>query len=335
MTDEVLAMVDWLAASGCTHAAMESTSASWRPISNLLEGQFAVLVANADHIKAVPGRTTDVKDAVPVPGSPIADLLRHGLLRGSFIPAPDQRHLRDLTRYRTHLIEERARLINRLQAVLEDANVKLASVVTDVRGVSARAILEALVAGETDSATLADLARGRLRSKRDHLARAVVGRFTDHHAFMIAEHLSHLDSVEEALERVSTEIAQRLQNDMAALDLLDTVPGISRRAAEIILAELGADLSRFPRAKHLASWAGCPLGDVSGQRRERGQTAQWHDPQGQHMATAGADRNCPRGVQDEGHLSGGAGPGGSPRGVGRSAPSSRSDTPSWSSSPTS
>jgi transposase len=268
MTDDVLGMVDWLAASGCTHVAMESTSAYWRPIYNLLEGQFAVLVANAYHIKAVPGRKTDVKDA-----EWIADLLRHGLLRGSFIPAPEQRHLRDLTRYRTHLIEERARLINRLQTVLEDANVKLASVVTDVCGVSARAILEALLAGETDPTTLAELARGRLRSKRDHLARAVAGRFTDHHAFMIAEHLSHLDYLEEALERVSTEVAQRLQNDMAAIDLLDTVPGISQRAAEIILAELGADLSRFPSAKHLASWAGmCPGNAESGGKRLNGTT---------------------------------------------------------------
>jgi hypothetical protein len=166
-------------------------------------------------------------------------------------------------------------------------------------------------------------------------SRAVAGRFTDRHAFMIAEHLSHLDDLEEALERVSTEVAQRLQRDVAALDLLDAVPGIGRRAADIILAELGADLSRFPSAKHLASWAGCPLGDVPGPRRERGHPAQRHDPHGQQMATAGADRNCPRGVQHEGHLPGGAGPGGSPRGGGRSAPSSRSGTPSRSSSPTS
>ncbi len=198
MTDDPLAMLDWLTTVGCTHIAMESTSAYWRPVYNLLEGQFVVLVANAYHIKAVPGRKTDVKDA-----EWIADLLRHGLLRGSFIPSPEQRHLRDLTRYRTHLVEERARLTNRLQAVLEDANVKLASVVTDVRGVSARAILEALIAGETDPAMLAELARGRLRVKRDLLARAVAGRFTAHHAFLIAEHLNHLDYLEETMERVS------------------------------------------------------------------------------------------------------------------------------------
>src|ERR687893_420581 len=221
MTQELLALGDWLRTAGCTHVAMESTSNYWRPVYNLLEGHFELLVANAYHIKTVPGRKTDVRDA-----EWIADLLRHGLLRGSFIPAPAQRHLRDLTRYRTHLVEERARLTNRLQAVLEDANVKLASVVTDIRGASARAILEALLAGETDPATLAELARGRLRAKRDLLEQAVVGQFTPHHAFMLSEQLSHLDYLEEAMERVSAEIEQRLQEDAAALDLLDTVPGI-------------------------------------------------------------------------------------------------------------
>src|SRR5215203_2522147 len=268
MTGELLALGDWLRAEGCTHVAMESTSSYWRPVYNLLEGQFELLVANAYHIKTVPGRKTDVKDA-----EWIADLLRHGLLRGSFIPAPEQRHLRDLTRYRTHLVEERARVTNRLQAVLEDANVKLASVVTDVRGVSARATLEALLAGETDPALLAELARGRLRAKRDQLARAVVGRFAAHHAFMVTEHLSHLDYLEEALERVSAEIADRLREELAAVELLDTVPGISARSAEVLLAELGPDLSRFPAAKHLASWAGmCPGNAESGGKRLSGKT---------------------------------------------------------------
>ncbi len=268
MTDDLLALLDWLAAHGCTHLAMESTSSYWRPVYNLLEGQLVVLVANAYHIRNVPGRKTDVKDA-----EWLADLLRHGLIRGSFIPSPEQRRLRDLTRYRTHLVEERARLTNRLQAVLEDANVKLASVVTDVRGVSARAILEALLAGETDPRLLAELARGRLRAKREQLAKAVVGRFTDHHAFMVTEHLSHLDYLEEAMERVSAEIAQRLRDELAAIELLDTVPGISVRSAEILLAELGTDLSRFPDAKHLASWAGmCPGNAESGGKRLSGKT---------------------------------------------------------------
>jgi len=268
LTDELLALLDWLTEVGCTHVAMESTSAYWRPVYNLLEGHLTVLVANAYHIKAVPGRKTDVRDA-----EWIADLLRHGLLRGSFIPSPEQRQLRDLTRYRTHLVEERARVTNRLQMVLEDANVKLAAVVTDVRGVSARAILEALVAGESDPTTLADLARGRLRAKRELLTRAVVGRFTAHHAFLITEHLSQLDYLEEAMERVSAEIAQRLQAEHDAIDLLDTVPGIGRRAAEIIIAEIGTDLARFPSAKHLASWAGmCPGNAESGGKRLSGKT---------------------------------------------------------------
>ncbi len=268
MTDDLLALLDWLTARGCTHLAMESTSSYWRPVYNLLEGQLVVLVANAYHIRDVPGRKTDVKDA-----EWLADLLRHGLIRGSFIPSPEQRHLRDLTRYRSHLVEERARLTNRLQAVLEDANVKLASVVTDVRGVSARAIREALLAGQSDPTLLAELARGRLRAKRDQLARAVVGRFTDHHAFMVTEHLSHLDYLEEAMERASAEIAERLREDLAAIELLDTVPGISVRSAEIILAELGADLTRFPSAKHLASWAGmCPGNAESGGKRLSGKT---------------------------------------------------------------
>jgi transposase len=268
MTTELLALGDWLRALGCTHVAMESTSSYWRPVYNLLEGQFELLVANAYHIKTVPGRKTDVKDA-----EWIADLLRHGLLRGSFIPAPEQRHLRDLTRYRTHLVEERARLTNRLQAVLEDANIKLASVVTDVRGVSARAILDALVAGESDPVLLAELARGRLRAKREQLAQAVVGRFAPHHAFMITEQLSHLDYLDEAMERLSAEIEQRLQDEWEAVELLDSVPGISQRAAEIVVAELGVDLQRFPSAKHLASWAGmCPGNKESGGKRLSGKT---------------------------------------------------------------
>jgi transposase len=268
MTHDLLALGDWLRAVGCTHVAMESTSSYWRPVYNLLEGHFEVVVGNAYHMKTVPGRKTDVKDA-----EWIAELLRHGLIRASFIPAPAQRQLRDLTRYRTHLVEERARLTNRLQVVLEDANVKLASVVTDVRGASARAILEALIAGETDPTTLAELARGRLRTKRELLAQAVEGRFTPHHAFLISEQLSHLDYLEEAMERVSAEIEQRLQQDQAAIELLDTVPGISQRGAEILLAELGSDLSRFPSAKHLASWAGmCPGNKESGGKRLSGKT---------------------------------------------------------------
>jgi len=268
MTQDLLALLDWLHATGCTHIAMESTGSYWRPVYNLLEGQFTLLVGNAQHMKTVPGRKTEVKDA-----EWIADLLRHGLIRGSFIPAPAPRELRDLTRYRTHVVEERARLTNRLQVVLEDANVKLASVVTDIRGASARAILAALVAGETEPTVLAELARGRMRSKRELLAQAVVGRFTAHHAFLITEHLSQLDYLEEAMERVSAEIGRRLAAEQEALELLDTIPGVGQRAAEIILAEIGTELARFPSAKHLAAWAGmCPGNKESGGKRLSGKT---------------------------------------------------------------
>lgn len=268
MTHDLLALLDWLREQGCTHLAMESTGSYWRPVYNILEGQLEVLVVNAYHAKAVPGRKTDVRDS-----EWLADLLRHGLLRGSYIPSPEQRHLRDLTRYRTHLVEERARLTNRLQAVLEDANVKLASVVTDIRGVSARAILDALIQGETDAETLAELAKGRLRTKREVLSQAVVGRLGEFHAFMLTEQLALLDYLEEAMQHVSDEIARRMHDDQEAIDLLDTIPGVSRRTAEILVAEVGTDMTRFPSAKHLASWAGmCPGNAESGGRRLSGKT---------------------------------------------------------------
>jgi transposase len=268
MTADLLALADWLQEAGCTHVAMESTGVYWRPVYNLLEGQFELLVVNAQHIKAVPGRKTDVKDAAW-----IAELLRHGLLRGSFIPSKPQRQLRDLTRYRSTLVQERARTLNRLQAVLEDANLKLASVVTDIYGVSARAMLEAILAGERDVETLADLARGRLRTKRDQLKEALEGRVTAHHSFLLTEHLSTLEYLDEAIERVSGEIDQRLTAEQEAIALLDTIPGVGPRAAEMLIAEIGTDMSRFPSAKHLASWAGmCPGNHESGGKRLSGKT---------------------------------------------------------------
>jgi len=268
MTNDLLALCAWLGAEHCTHVVMESTASFWRPIYNLPEGHVELLVVNAYHVKAVPGRKTDVKDA-----EWLADLLRHGLVRASFIPSPVQRHQRDLTRYRIHLIEERARLTNRLQVVLEDANIKLAAVVTDVRGVSARAILQALLGGETDSHILAELARGRLRAKRELLAQAVVGRFAPHHAFLVSEQLAQLDYLEEAIARVSAEIEQQLAAEGEAVALLDSIPGVSLRTAQVLIAELGSDLSRFPSAQHLASWAGmCPGNAQSGGRRLSGRT---------------------------------------------------------------
>jgi transposase len=192
----------------------------WRPIYNLLEGLFTLLVVNAQHMKAVPGRKTDVKDAAW-----IAELRRHGLLRGSFIPSKPQRQLRELTRHRTTLVQDRARVVNRLQMVLEDANIKLASVVTDIRGVSARAMLEALIAGHRDVAALAELARGRLRTKRDQLAEALRGYFTPHHSFLVTEYLSQIDYLDEAIDRVSAAIDQHLVAEQEAVALLDTSRG--------------------------------------------------------------------------------------------------------------
>jgi transposase len=264
MTNDLLALSDWLAAAGCTHVAMEATGAYWKPIYNLLEDHFAVVVVNAAHIKAVPGRKTDVRDA-----EWIADLLRHGLLRASFIPDRPHRELRELTRYRTTLVHERANEVNRLQKVLEGANIKLASVATDILGKSGRDMLETLVAGTADATALAQLARGRLREKIPQLEQALSGQFSAHQRFLIAEQLAHIDFLDASLERVSTEIGARLRPFEPEQERLQSIPGVGRRTVEVLLAEIGADLRRFPSARHLASWAGlCPacVRHVSGQR---------------------------------------------------------------------
>ena len=268
MTADLLALSDWLAAAGCTQVAMEATGAYWKPIYNLLEDHFAVLVVNAAHIKAVPGRKTDVRDA-----EWIAELLRHGLLRASFIPDRPQRELRELTRYRTTLIQERANEVNRLQKVLEGANIKLASVATDILGKSGRDMLVALVSGTSEAATLAQLARGRLREKLPQLEQALTGQFGPPQRFLVAQQLAHIDFLEASLERVSAEIAGRLRPFEPALERLQTVPGVGRRTAQVLLAEVGADLRRFPSAGHLASWAGlCPGNDESAGKRRSGRT---------------------------------------------------------------
>jgi transposase len=271
MTEDLLALGDWLAAAGCTHVVMESTGVYWRPVWNVLEGGFALLLVNAQHVKQVPGRKTDVTDAAW-----LADLLRHGLLRGSFVPDPPQRELRELTRYRTAKVRERTREVQRLQKTLEAANIKLASVATDVTGKSARAMLAALVedpAGPPDPAALADLAEGRLREKRPQLERALTGRFGAHQRFLVAEHLAQLDFLNETIERLSQEVAERLRPFEAVLDQLDAIPGIGRWTAEVLLAELGTDMGRFPTAKHLASWAGmCPGNHESAGKRHSGRT---------------------------------------------------------------
>jgi transposase len=267
-TAELVALADWLRSASCTHVAIESTGVYWKPIYNLLERLFELLVVTAQHMKAISGRKTDVKDA-----EWIADLTRHGLLRGSFIPDAAQRELPDLTRQRSSLVQERARTVNRLQKVLEDASIKLAGVATDVLGRSARAMLEGLLEEHCDPALLADLAQGRLRAKREQLERALTGRMRPHHRFRLIEHLSHSDYLDEAIARYSEAIEERLREEEDLIALLSTIPGINRRIAESVLAEIGSDLGRFPSAQQLAAWAGmCPGNHQSAGKRKSGKT---------------------------------------------------------------
>jgi len=268
MTADLLELADWLRAAACPAVAMEATGVYWKPVWNLLEDEFTLLLVNARHIKAVPGRKTDVKDC-----EWLADLLRHGLLRASFVPDRPQRELRELTRYRTALVRERAAEIQRLHKTLEGANLKLGSVTSKVLGVSARQIVDALLAGTTDPAVLADLAKGKLRAKRPQLERALVGTPGLHQHFLLACQLAHIDFLDETVEQVSTEIAERLRPFADALARLDGIPGVGPATAEVLLAEIGADMSRFPTAGHLAAWAGmCPGNYESAGKRQKGKT---------------------------------------------------------------
>ena len=272
LTDELLALADWLRAGAVTQVAMESTGVYWRPIFNILEGEFEVLLVNAQHIKYVPGRKTDVHDA-----QWIAELLQHGLLKASFIPPVEQRDLRELSRYRTKLIQERSSEINRVQKVLEDANIKLGSVASNVLGVSGREMIEQLIAGQDDPSQLAQLARGRLREKIDQLERALKGKLRASHRLLLKLHLEHIDELNAKIAALSEEIDHLLVpfDQTAALERLDTIPGVSRQIAEIILAELGTDMSRFPTAAHAASWAGVAPGkNESAGKNRSGQTRQ-------------------------------------------------------------
>jgi transposase len=268
MTFELLMLHDWLLAHKVTHVAMESTGVYWKPIFNLLEGNFEVLLVNAAHIKAVPGRKTDVKDC-----EWIANLLCHGLLKGSFIPPEPIRDLRDLTRYRKSLTDERVREVNRLHKLLESANIKLSSVATDVMGVSGRAMLESLISGGTDPEVLAELARGKLRKKLSLLREALKGRFRPHHGFLLGQILSHVDYLDEAIEQLSKEVENQIVPFSKQIDLLKTIPGVDQRVAEAIVAEIGVDMSRFPTHRHLASWAGvCPGNNESAGKHKSGKT---------------------------------------------------------------
>jgi transposase len=268
MGADLLQLREWLVGAGCRQAAMESTGVYWKPVYNALEGAVELLVVNTQQVKMVPGRKTDVSDA-----EWLADLLRHGLLRGSFVPPAPQRELRELTRYRAALVRERAREVNRLQKTLEGTNLKLGSVATDILGVSGRAILEAVARGESEATVLAGLARGRLREKRTELERALAGQVKPHHRLLITEHLEHIGYLNEAIARVSREIEERLGPFEETLARLQTVPGVGPRTAEVLMAEVGRDMSRFPSHRHLASWAGlCPGNNESAGKRKSGKT---------------------------------------------------------------
>lgn len=296
-TPELLQLHDWLERWSCTHVAMESTGDYWKPVYNLLEDDFELLVVNAQHVKHVPGRKTDVKDA-----EWLAELMLHGLLKASFIPPKPQRALRELTRYRTRLIQERSRTVNRVQKLLEGANIKLSSVVTDIQGVSARKMLTELAEGNTNAGAMAELAKGRLRTKIPELQKALTGVVQAHQRFLLSQQLAHIDFLDGQIAEIEAEI-ERLVMEMseppeppgtgsdtqetdiavsapqphqqwdAAVTLLDTIPGINRHAGQVILAEIGIDMRRFPSDGHLCSWAGVAPGNhQSGGKRYSGRT---------------------------------------------------------------
>jgi len=265
MTRDLQAMADWMAAHGVTHVAMESTGVYWKPIYNILETRFTVLLVNARHLKQVPGRKSDIRDC-----QWIAQLLQHGLLKGSFIPPRPQRELRDLTRHRTQLVEEKGRTLNRIQKLLEDTNIKLASVASDILGASGRAILQALIDGESDPRKLADLAQRQLRGKIPELEKALQGHLTEHHHFLLQLLWKQLAQQEELLGELDTRIAEQTRPFAEQIERLDAVPGVDRRVAEVWLAEVGADMSPFPTDQNLASWAGmCPGNEESAGKRRR------------------------------------------------------------------
>ena len=268
MTPDLIALREWLQAFGVTHVALESTGVYWKPVYDVLEDAFELLLVHMRELKHVPGKKTDVKDS-----DWLAQLLECGLLRRSFVPPPPIRELRDITRYRVQQTRERSREVNRLQKVLEDAGVKLTSVLTDIMGASGRAMVEALVAGTTDPRVLAELARGQLRKKLPALQRALVGRFRPVHAFLLEQILAKIDYLDEVLERLTTEIDRRVAPFEPMLTALDTIPGIDRIGAISLVAETGGDMTRFPSAAHLCSWGGmCPGHDESAGKRRSGKT---------------------------------------------------------------
>lgn len=295
MTCDILSLADWLAQLQVTHIAMESTGVFWKPIYNLLEDQFEILLVNAQHIKQVPGRKTDVKDC-----EWIARCLQHGLLRASFVPERPVRELRDLLRHRAQLSSEKTREVNRIHKILEDANVKLASVATDIMGVSGRDMIRSLIAGETDSTKLAELARRKLRGKIPELRVALEGKVGEHHRFMLRMHLEHVEYIEAQIESITQRVDTLMSEESCrgggssvggnesresssspgcsmsysrAIELLLGVPGLEQTVIENILAEIGLDMSQFPSAAHISSWAGvCPGNNESAGKRRSGKT---------------------------------------------------------------
>lgn len=269
MTESLLELADWLVANNCAAVAMESTGVYWKPVYNILEATgMEVLVVNAQHIKAVPGRKTDVKDA-----EWIADLLQHGLLRASFIPNRDQRELRELVRYRTKLTQERSREVNRIQKVLEGANIKLGDVASDIMGKSGQDILRAIISGNENPQTMAQLARGRLKNKTELLEKSLTGLIGSHQKMLLETQLCHIDFLNEQIQKLNQEIESRMRPFEEAIIALDGIPGISRINAEQILCETGIDMSRFPTDKHFASWAAlCPGNNQSANKRKSGKT---------------------------------------------------------------
>lgn len=273
MTDDLLRLSDWLVTEGCTHAAIESTGVYWKPVFNILEAVVTVVLVNAQHVKGLPGRKTDVRDC-----EWLCDLLRHGLVKASFIPPPEIRELRELTRYRQTLIKEETAVSNRVLKVIESANIKIAQVASDALGVSGRAMLRALAAGEQDTAKMAGMAQGVLKKKQPELQRALAGRLTKAQRFVLGELLARLDELEAARGRVSEQIREEVEATpdpfvTEAVKLLQTIPGVGERVAETIVSEIGVDMSRFASDKHLASWAGmCPGNNESAGKRKRGRT---------------------------------------------------------------
>ncbi len=263
-TKALLDLSDWLASEGCTHIVMEATGVYWKPVWHILgDGDFELVLANAAHVKNVPGRKTDVNDATW-----LADLLAHGLVRGSFVPDAQTQEMRGLLRTRKQLVRERTSHVQRLQKTLEDANIKLDSVISDVVGQSGRAMIEALIAGETDPDKLAALAHRRIRASAAELREALRGRVTKHHRFLLRLHLQQIDVLDTAIAEIDREVDANVEPFRAAITILTTIPGVSDLSARTIMAEIGMDMSRFPTDSHLISWAGlCPRNDESAGKR--------------------------------------------------------------------